>query len=96
MDLEHRTQEEEPRTQGQEPRTQGQDQPEHVPPQHGRSRPPYALPPSPVSPPHCQECSKNSALFAQFLLSPLTYVLLSYFVRLHCANVHTPLCFFYP
>ena len=44
----------------------------------------------------CQECSKNSALFAQFLLSSLTYVSLSYFVRLHCANVHTPLCFFYP
>ena len=38
----------------------------------------------------CQECHKNSALFAQFLLSSLTYVLLSYFVRLHCANIHTP------
>ena len=36
----------------------------------------------------CQECYKNSALFAQFLLSFLTYVLLSYFVRLHCANIH--------
>ena len=44
----------------------------------------------------CQECSKNSTLFAQFLLSPLTYVSLSYFVHLHCANVHTPLCFSYP
>ena len=41
----------------------------------------------------CQECYKNSALFAQFLLSFLTYVLLSYFVRLHCANIHTPLPF---
>ena len=39
----------------------------------------------------CQECYKNSALFAQFLFSFLTYVLLSYFVRLHCANIHTPL-----
>ena len=39
----------------------------------------------------CQECYKNSALFAQFLLTSLTYVLLSYFVRLHCANIHTPL-----
>ena len=39
----------------------------------------------------CQECSKNSALFAQFLLTSLTYVLLSYFIHLHCANVHTPL-----
>ena len=39
----------------------------------------------------CQECYKNSALFAQFLLSFLTYVLLSYFVHLHCANIHTPL-----
>ena len=36
----------------------------------------------------CQECLQNSALFAQFLLSFLTYVLLSYFVRLHCANIH--------
>ena len=44
----------------------------------------------------CQEYSKNSALFAQFLLSSLTYVSLSYFVHLHCANIHTPLCFFYP
>ena len=44
-DQEHHTQEE-------EPHTQGQDQPEHVPPQRGRSRPPYALPPSPASPPH--------------------------------------------
>ena len=43
---------------------------------------------------YCQECYKNSALFAQFLLTSLTYVLLSYFIRLHCANVHTPLCFF--
>ena len=42
----------------------------------------------------CQECYKNSALFAQFLLSFLTYVLLSYFVHLHCANIHTPLHFF--
>ena len=42
----------------------------------------------------CQECYKNSAHFAQFLLSFLTYVLLSYFVRLHCANIHTPLPFF--
>ena len=41
----------------------------------------------------CQECYKNSALFTQFLLSPLTYVLLSYFIRLHCANIHTPLPF---
>ena len=41
----------------------------------------------------CQECYKNSALFAQFLLSFITYVLLSYFVRLHCANIHTPLSF---
>ena len=41
----------------------------------------------------CQECYKNSALFAQFLLSPLTYVSLSYFVRFHCANVHTPFMF---
>ena len=44
----------------------------------------------------CQECSKNSTLLTQLLLSSLTYVSLSYFVRLHCANVHTPLCFFYP
>ena len=29
--------------------------------------------------------------FRPILLSFLTYVLLSYFVRLHCANVHTPL-----
>ena len=42
----------------------------------------------------CQECSKNSALFAQFLLTSLTYVLLSYFIRLHCANFHAPLPFF--
>ena len=42
----------------------------------------------------CQECSKNSAHFAQFLLSFLTYVLLSYFIHLHCANIHTPLPFF--
>ena len=42
----------------------------------------------------CQECYKYFALFAQFLLSSLTYVLLSYFVRLHCANIHTPLPFF--
>ena len=28
------------------------------------------------------------------LLSFLTYLLLSYFVRLHCANIHTPLSFF--
>ena len=41
----------------------------------------------------CQECSKNSALFAQFLLTSLTYDLLSYFVCLHCANFHTPLPF---
>ena len=41
----------------------------------------------------CQECYKNSALFAQFLLSFLTYVLLSYFVHLHCTNIHTPLPF---
>ena len=41
----------------------------------------------------CQECSKNSTLFAQFLLTSLTYVLLSYFVRLHCANFHAPLPF---
>ena len=41
----------------------------------------------------CQEYYKNSAHFAQFLLSFLTYVLLSYFVRLHCANLHTPLPF---
>ena len=39
----------------------------------------------------CQECYKNSALFAQFLSTSLTYVLLSYFIRLHCANIHTPL-----
>ena len=38
----------------------------------------------------CQECSKNSTLFAQFLLTSLTYVLLSYFVRLPCANFHAP------
>ena len=36
----------------------------------------------------CQECLQNSALFAQFPLSFLTYVLLSYFVHLHCANIH--------
>ena len=41
----------------------------------------------------CQECYKNSALFAQFLLSFLTYVLLFYFVHLHCTNIHTPLPF---
>ena len=41
----------------------------------------------------CQECYKNSAHFTQFLLSFLTYVLLSYFVRPHCANLHTPLPF---
>ena len=41
----------------------------------------------------CQEGYKNSALFAQFLLSFLTYVLLSYFIHLHCANTHTPLPF---
>ena len=41
----------------------------------------------------CQKCSKNSALFTQFLLTSLTYVLLSYFVRLHCANFHAPLPF---
>ena len=41
----------------------------------------------------CQECSKNSARFAQFLLISLTYVLLSYFVRLHCTNFHVPLPF---
>ena len=35
-----------------------------------------------------QECYKNSALFTQFLLSFLTYVLLSYFVHLHCTNIH--------
>ena len=29
--------------------------------------------------------------FLPILLSFLTYVLLSYFVRLHCANVRTPL-----
>ena len=29
--------------------------------------------------------------FRPILLSFLTYVLLSYFIRLHCANVHTPL-----
>ena len=44
-------------------------------------------------PANCQECYKNSAHFAQFLLSFLTYVLLSYFIRLHCANIHTPLPF---
>ena len=37
---------------------------------------------------------QNPAHFAQFLLSFLTYVLLSYFVHLHCANIHTPLLFF--
>ena len=42
-------------------------------------------------PKYCQECYKNSALFSQFLLTSLTYVSLSYFIRLHCANVHTPL-----
>ena len=41
----------------------------------------------------CQECYKNSTLFAQFLLTVLIYVLLSYFVCLHCANLHTPLPF---
>ena len=41
----------------------------------------------------CQECYKNSTLFAQFLLSSLTYASLSYFVCLHCANVHTPFMF---
>ena len=45
------------------------------------------------SPHICQECSKNSALFAQFLLTSLTYVLLSYFIRLHCTNFHAPLPF---
>ena len=44
--------------------------------------------------PQCQEYSKNFALFAQFLLTSLTYVLLSYFVCLHCANIHTLLPFF--
>ena len=39
----------------------------------------------------CQECYKNSALFTQFFLIFLTYGLLSYSVRLHCANIHTPL-----
>ena len=39
----------------------------------------------------CQECLQNSTLFAQFLLSFITYVLLSYFVCLHCANIHIPL-----
>ena len=43
----------------------------------------------------CQECYKNSALFAQSLLSFLTYALLSYFFRLHCANIHTPLPFLF-
>ena len=43
---------------------------------------------------YCQECYKNSTLFAQFFLSFSTYVLLSYFVRLHCANIYTPLPFF--
>ena len=42
----------------------------------------------------CQECYKNSALFAQFLLTFLTYVLLSYFVHLHCTHTPTPLPFF--
>ena len=41
----------------------------------------------------CQECYKNSALFAQFLYSFLTYVWLFYFICLHCANIHTPLPF---
>ena len=70
----------------------------------GPQQDPIPKPPGPPQPPlnhpdpqiedNCQECSKNSALFAQFLLTSLTYVLLSYFVRLHCANIHTPLPFF--
>ena len=36
----------------------------------------------------CQECYKNSALFGVFLFSFLTYVLLSDFICLHCANIH--------
>ena len=31
--------------------------------------------------------------FHPILLTSLTYVLLSYFVHLHCANIHTPLPF---
>ena len=37
---------------------------------------------------YCQECYRNFALFDQFLSKFLTYVLLSYFVHLHCANIH--------
>ena len=44
---------------------------------------------------NCQECYKNSALFTQFLYSFSTYVWLSYFVCLHCTNLHTPLPFLF-
>ena len=37
---------------------------------------------------------KIPLFYAQFLLTSLTYVLLSYFVCLHCANIHIPLRFF--
>ena len=39
----------------------------------------------------CQECYQKYVLFAQFLLIFMTYELLSYSVRLHCANFHTSL-----
>ena len=41
----------------------------------------------------CQEYYQKFALFAQFLFPLMTYELLSYSVRLHCANIHTPLPF---
>ena len=46
------------------------------------------------TPEDCQECLQNSALLAQFPFNFLTYVLLSYFVHLHCANIHIHLPFF--
>ena len=43
----------------------------------------------------CQECYQKSVLFAQFLLIFITYESLFYSVRLHCANLHTPLPFLF-
>ena len=54
------------------------------------NQPPASTLPSEASSALCQEYNKNSAHFAQFLFSFLTYVLLSYFIHLHCANIHTP------